>query len=136
MSSKINMNFRRYLLGEMVYIGALVLFLYWASEGINRSVLIFVFIIALITAVKVLMVWKCRGGLLEIKNDRLFYNGKACEARSLSAFLPFGMGSALKITYGDDVLKKRTLYLPKGVIDDKEWPQLFACRTEKSRPEK
>uniref|UniRef100_UPI0020C90B35 hypothetical protein n=1 Tax=Vibrio cholerae TaxID=666 RepID=UPI0020C90B35 len=72
------------------------------------------------------MLWnKFRQGSLKILGGNLFFKGLACDVTLLYDFLPLGIGSTIKVSYFEETMQKRSIYIPKNALSHEHWQQLL-----------
>ncbi|MEL0608987.1 hypothetical protein [Vibrio echinoideorum] len=130
MDSRIQLNFIKYLFSELLFIVIALGLVYWISDGDRSSLLTIGLIICVPPLIKILMLWwKLRDTSFEITNGHVRLNGVACDVTLQRSFLPFEIGSVIKLSYTKGAMQKRNIYLPKGAMNQEEWKRVLACRT-------
>ncbi|EOK5974830.1 hypothetical protein ACM6XX_004613 [Vibrio parahaemolyticus] len=130
MDINIRLNMYKYVFTEFVYIGLLCLVMLWFSSGNSQWLGVFISILFVGTAIRILMLWRKLGNrALETSGGKLLFKGLACDVTLLYNFLPFGIGSVAKVSYFDGSMQKRNIYIPKSALSHKEWKQVLAHRT-------
>ncbi len=120
----------RYVFTELTYIVFLWLVLYWLSGGNHQWIQLLTLIMCCGAATRILMLWnKFRQGSLKILGGLLFFKGLACDVTLLYNFLPLGIGSTIKISYFEETMQKRSIYIPKNALSHEHWQQLLVRRT-------
>ncbi len=120
----------RYVFTELTYIVFLWLVLYWLLSGNHQWIQLLTLIMCCGAATRILMLWnKFRKGSLKILGDQLFFKGLACDVTLLYNFLPLGIGSTIKISYFEETMQKRSIYIPKNALSHEHWQQLLERRT-------
>lgn len=110
------------MLTEFVFSMAWLGLLYLLSGGYVQQFQIFVVLFSAGAAVKVLMLWiKLKGMSLKISNSHVFLNNYGCDITLWRSFLPYEVGSILKVSYSVGVMQKRNIYLPKGALSADDW---------------
>ncbi|MDN3617318.1 hypothetical protein [Vibrio gallaecicus] len=56
-------------------------------------------------------------------------NNSGCDITLWRSFLPYEIGSVLKVSYSAGVMQKRIIYLPKSVLNATDWKLLSEHRT-------
>ncbi|MEZ9182593.1 hypothetical protein AB4158_00090, partial [Vibrio splendidus] len=80
--------------------------------------------------IRILMLWwKLRDSSFEITNGHVRLNGVACDVTLQRSFLPFEIGSFIKLSYTKGAMQKHNIYLSKGAMNKEEWTRMLACRT-------
>lgn len=131
MDNCIRLNFTKYILAEILFIVLFAAFLYWLSGGIGEDWTIYVVLLLATTLiVKTSILWtKLSNSSLLISNGNVFFNGFVCEVSLLRSFLPFGFWASLKISYMVEPMQKRSIYIPKEAMNEKDWVRILVCRT-------
>ncbi|MEZ9339505.1 hypothetical protein AB4176_16650 [Vibrio splendidus] len=130
MGNRIQLNFIKYLFSEFLFIAIALGLVYWISDGDRSSLLTIGLIICVPPLIRILMLWwKLRDSSLEISNGHVRLNGVACDVTLQRSFLPFEIGSFIKLSYTKGTMQKRNIYLPKGAVNQEEWKRVLACRT-------
>ncbi|PMM51982.1 hypothetical protein [Vibrio splendidus] len=130
MDNRIQLNFIKYLFSELLFIVIALGLVYWISDGARSSLLTIGLIICVPPLIKILMLWwKLRDSSFEITNGHVRLNGVACDVILQCSFLPFEIGSFIKLSYTKGAMQKRNIYLPKGAMNQEEWKRVLACRT-------
>ncbi|MDO6496978.1 hypothetical protein [Photobacterium sanguinicancri] len=118
----IRLNFRKYVLSEFAFVTALVGFIYLLSSGNHQQLQLLVMALSAGTVVKILMLLvKSRHMSLKVSNSHVFLNNSACDLTLRRSFLPYEMGSVIKVSYSVGVMQRRNIYLPKGVLNAADW---------------
>ncbi|MFA0310595.1 hypothetical protein BH581_22980 [Vibrio splendidus] len=137
MDNRIQINFIKYLFSEFLFIAIALGLVYWISDGDRSSLLTIGLIICVPPLIRILMLWwKLRDSSLEISNGHVRLNnghvrlnGVACDVTLQRSFLPFEIGSFIKLSYTKGTMQKRNIYLPKGAMNQEEWKRVLARRT-------
>ncbi|PMH19978.1 hypothetical protein [Vibrio splendidus] len=130
MDNRIQLNFIKYLFSELLFIVIALGLVYWISDGDRSSLLTIGLIICVPPLIRILMLWwKLRDSSFEITNGHVRLNGVACDVTLQRSFLPFEIGSFIKLSYTKGAMQKRNIYLPKGAMNKEEWTRMLACRT-------
>ncbi|WP_210474077.1 hypothetical protein [Vibrio crassostreae] len=129
MVSRIQLNFVKYLFSELLFIAIALGLVYWISGGERSSLLIIGLIVCVPPLIKILMLWwKLRDSSFEITNGHVRLNGVACDVTLQRSFLPFEIGSFIKLSYTKGAMQKHNIYLSKGSMSQEEWQRVLACR--------
>ncbi|MCG9546300.1 hypothetical protein L1D37_21375 [Vibrio sp. Isolate33] len=130
MVSRIQLNFVKYLFSELLFIAIALVLVYWISGGERSSLLTIGLIVCVPPLIKILMLWwKLRDSSFEITNGHVRLNGVACDVTLQRSFLPFEIGSFIKLSYTKGAMQKHNIYLSKGSMSQEEWQRVLACRT-------
>ncbi len=130
MNNNIRLNMYRYVFTELTYIVFLWLVLYWLSSGNHQWIQLLTLIMCCGAATRILMLWnKFRQGSLKMLGGQLFFKGLVCDVTLLYNFLPLGIGSTIKISYFEETMQKRSIYIPKNALSHEHWQQLLERRT-------
>ncbi|OEE99330.1 hypothetical protein A136_21950 [Vibrio crassostreae 9ZC13] len=130
MDNRIQLNFVKYLFSELLFIVIALGLVYWISDGDRSSLLTIGLIICVPPLIKILMLWwKLRDSSFEITNGHVRLNGVACDVTLQRSFLPFEIGSFIKLSYTKGAMQKHNIYLSKGAMSQEEWQRVLACRT-------
>ncbi|WP_237721249.1 hypothetical protein [Vibrio fluvialis] len=130
MDINIRLNIYKYVFTEFVYIAFLSLVLFGLSSGSNQWLGLFVFAMCIGTTIRVFMLWrKLRNSALKTSGGRLFFKGIACDVTQPCRFLPFGIWSTAKVSYFEDSMQKRSIYIPKSALSHEHWQQVLGHRT-------
>ncbi len=82
------------------------------------------------TAIKILLLWmKFKNMSLKVSNNHVFLNNSGCDITLWRSFLPYEIGSVLKVSYSVGVMQKRNIYLPKSVLNAVDWKLISEHRT-------
>lgn len=82
------------------------------------------------TAIKISMLWmKFKSVSLKVSNNHVFLNNSGCDITLWRSFLPYEIGSVLKVSYSVGVMQKRNIYLPKSVLNAVDWKLISEHRT-------
>ncbi|CDT77084.1 conserved hypothetical protein [Vibrio coralliirubri] len=130
MDNRIQLNFVNYLFSELLFIVIALGIVYWISDGDRSSLLTIGLIICAPPLIKILMLWwKLRDSSFEITNSHVRLNGVACDVTLQRSFLPFDIGSFIKLSYTKGAMQKHNICLSKGAMSQEEWQRVLACRT-------
>ncbi|MDP2590819.1 hypothetical protein [Vibrio splendidus] len=130
MGNRIQLNFVKYLFSELLFIVIALGLVYWISDGDRSSLLTIGLIICAPPLIRILMLWwKLRDSSFEITNGHVRLNGVACDVTLQRSFLPFDIGSFIKLSYTKGAIQKHNIYLSKGAMNKEEWARMLACRT-------
>ncbi|ELH4233771.1 hypothetical protein ROW45_000281 [Vibrio fluvialis] len=76
------------------------------------------------------MLWrKLRNSALKMSGGRLLFKGIACDVTQPCRFLPFGIWSTAKVSYFEDSMQKRSIYIPQSALSHEHWQQVLGHRT-------
>ncbi|PME27443.1 hypothetical protein BCV39_14775 [Vibrio sp. 10N.286.55.E10] len=129
MDNRIQLNFIKYTFFELVFVTALLAFVYWISGGDRQSLPTIGLMFSAVAVLKVVTLWwQFRNRSFEISNNHVCFDGYACDIKLQGSILPFGIGSVIKLSYTKGAMQKRNIYLPKGAMNQDEWQRVLACR--------
>lgn len=129
MVSRIRLNFVKYTLVEFALAAFLLGYIYWLFDGNPQSLSTIGVMFSAVAVLKVVMLWwKFRNRSFEISNNHVCFDGYTCDIKLQGSVLPFGIGSAIKLSYTKGAMQKRNIYLPKGAMNQDEWQRVLACR--------
>ncbi|WP_238930293.1 hypothetical protein [Vibrio harveyi] len=130
MDINIRLNICKYVFTEFVYIAFLSLVLFGLSSGNNQWLVLFVFSMCIGTTIRIFMLWrKLRNSALQTSGGKLFFKGFACDVTLSCSFLPFGLWLTAKVSYFEDSMQKRNIYIPKSALSHEHWQQVLGHRT-------
>ena len=129
MNSDIKLNMYKYTLMEFTYIGCLWLVLLLLFHGDNQWLKLFVLAMCVGTAIRMFMLWrKLRNRALYTSSKGVFFKGLACDVMLKNNFLPFGIGAAVKVSYFEDSMQKRNIYIPNSALSHEHWQRMLSLR--------
>lgn len=130
MNSRIKLNYVKCAFFELLFVAALMALVYWLSGGDNQTLQATGLIFPVAVVIKTVgLWWKFHDISFEISNGHVRLNGVACDVTLQRSFLPFEIGSFIKLSYTKGAMQKRNIYLPKGAMNQEEWQRVLACRT-------
>ncbi|HGH6027913.1 TPA: hypothetical protein AB5H75_003756 [Vibrio mimicus] len=130
MNNNIRLHMYKYVSAELAYVVLMWFVLYWLSSGFHQWIQTFILLMCCGAAARIFILWnKFRQGSLEILGGQLFFKGLACDVTLLNNFLPLGIGSTIKVSYFEDTMQKRSIYISKNALSHEDWLQLLEHRT-------
>ncbi|MEZ9742574.1 hypothetical protein AB4283_11480 [Vibrio splendidus] len=130
MDNRIRLNFVKFTLLEFVLAAFLLVSIYLLFGDNPQSLPTIGLMFSAVAVLKVVTLWwQFRNRSFEITNGHVRLNGVACDVTLQRSFLPFEIGSFIKLSYTKGAMQKHNIYLSKGAMNKDEWQRVLACRT-------